>query len=218
MPNSLAQQRENDISFVEPREDKGIQPGAGAQAIVGKQGLYTLRSWRDASGKPREFSCVVKKIASEFIELNAPITGSVGEWAVAHFDSFGQFEGPITHTYTNYFAMWIVATAEKRKKIASKIAWAKDKKNLNRRRHERFVPRNPDSILRFADGRSMPCKIIDYSISGVAVSTDANVEVGAVIKVGNIIGQIIRRFPEGFTVKFLIVQNSQTFENVFAKP
>jgi PilZ domain len=217
MPNKLAPPQEGEITFIERRDDRAVQPRAGVDAIVGKQGQYTLRSWRDASGKPREFQCVVKKIASEFIELTAPITGSVGEWVVAYFDSFGQFEGPITHTYQNYFVMWIVATAEKRKKIASKIAWAKDKKSHNRRRHERFVPRNPDAILHFSDGRSMPCKIIDYSISGVAVSADSSVEVGAVIKVGNIIGQVIRRFSEGFTVKFLIVQNSQTIANLFAK-
>ena len=105
------------------------------------------------------------------MQLNAPITGSVGEWAVAYFDSFGQFRSSIAHTYTNYFAMWIVATAEKRKKIATRLPGPKTGRSLNRRRHEKFVPRNPDSIcaLPMAVRCHVKSSIFD---TGVAVSAD----------------------------------------------
>jgi len=187
-------------------------------ALVGTQGQYSLKSWRDASGKPREFPCTVLKFSAEFIKLSGPVTGSVGEWVVVHFDNIGQFEGPITETSQRQFAMWIVADLEHRKKIETKVAWAKDTKRVNKRRHERIVPRNPHSIVRFSDGRSAPCQIIDYSLSGAAAFTEMVPELGAVVKVGDILGQVVRRSPDGFAVKFILVQNQQNIEELLLKP
>lgn len=192
--------------------------GAPKHALVGTKGQYSLKSWRDASGKPREFPCTVLKFSAEFIKLSGPVTGSVGEWVVAHFDNIGQFEGPITETNDRQFAMWIVADIEHRKKIKTKVAWAKDKKRVNKRRHERIIPRNPHSIVRFSDGRSAPCRIIDYSLSGAAASTEMSPELGAVVKVGNILGQVVRRSSDGFAVKFILVQNQQHIEELLLKP
>lgn len=216
-PNNLVQPT-NEVSKAESREGAGVDAPALKRPIAGTEGEYTLRTWRDASGKSRQFPCKVLKLSAEFIKLAGPVTGTVGEWVSAYFDKFGQFEGPITDISDRHFVMWIVATAEHRRKIASKIAWANDRKSQNRRRHERFVPRESDSFVRLADGRSAPCQIIDYSVSGVAVSAEIIPRVGAVIKVGNILGQVVRQFAEGFTVKFLIIQDLRTIENLFTKP
>ena len=214
-PNNLVLQSKSEVGAVGRRKGDLVEPVAVKQALVGKQGQYTLRSWRDASGRPRQFPCTVLKFSAEFIKLAGPVTGSIGEWVIAYFENFGQFEGPVTETSERQFAMWIVANAEHRKKIENKIAWAKDKKSINKRRHERLAPRNPQSILRFSDGSSAPCQIIDYSLSGAAASAEISPKLGAIVKVGNIPGQVIRQSSEGFAVKFLLVQNRQTIEDLF---
>lgn len=114
--------------------------------------------------------------------------------------------------------MRIVTTVEDRKKIANKITWVENKKSPDKRRYERFVPRDPNSTLSFNDGRCMPCRIIDYSVSGVSVSADANPELGVVLKVGKIIGRVVRQFPEGFAVMFLNIQDSRKIEALFTTP
>jgi len=215
-PNNLVFPPDDEAAPAPHRQ--GVAASAALKhALVGTQGQYSLRSWRDASGKPREFPCTVLKFSAEIIKLSGPVTGSVGEWVVVHFANIGQFEGPITEVNERQFSMWIVTDVEHRKKIETKVAWAKDKKRVNKRRHERIVPRNPHSVLRFSDGRSAPCRIIDYSLSGVAASSEMIPTLGAVVKVGNILGQVIRQSSDGFAAKFILVQNRQTIEGLFLK-
>jgi len=215
--NTLVPQSEAEVSIAGRREDAIVESPAAKPAIVGTQGQYTLKSWRDASGKPRQFPCTVLNFSSEVIKLAGPVTGSMGEWVVASFEDFGQFEGPVAAIFKNSFAMWIVATVENRKKLASKVAWVKDKKIPNRRRHERLIPSDPNSTLCLVDGHSAPCQIIDYSLSGVALSSDINLEIGAVVKVGSVLGQVRRLFSKGCTIEFLSIQNTQSIENLFTR-
>lgn len=210
MPNDFTlQQKNDDIIFVERHEDE--------RNIAGMQGQYELKNWRDASGGRREFSCRVKKMSSGVIEIAGPVTGSIGEWVVVSFDRFGRFEGPIIRIVERGFAMRIVTTVDDRKKIESKIAWI-EKKSTDKRQHERFVPRDPHSTLYLSDGNFMPCQIIDYSMSGAAVSADVSPELGTMLIVGKIIGQVIRQFPEGFAVEFYTLRNSRNIDELFTKP
>jgi hypothetical protein len=203
-------QEESDTIFVECRDVE--------RAIVGMQGLYQLQSWRDANGSHREFSCRVLKMSSGFMKITGPVTGSVGEWVAVHLDRFGLFEGPIIRHGERVLVMRIVATNDERNKIARKIEWVEDKKNRDRRQHDRFVPRDPHSTLYLPDGRVMPCQIIDYSIYGAAVSADIIPELGAVLIVGKIVGRVERQIPEGFVIEFLMVQDFRTIADLFTKP
>lgn len=210
MPNDPALQEENEIIFVERREDE--------RAIVGMEGKYALGSWRDSKGNYREFSCRVLNMSSGTIDLVGPVTGSVGDWAIVHFGRLGKFEGPVIRTDERRFTMRIVTTNDDRKKIEGKIAWVKDKKSADKRQHDRFVPRDSLSSMSFSDGRVIPCQIIDYSISGTSVSADINPKFGAILKVGSIIGRVVRQFPEGFAVVFLDLQNFRTIGELFKRP
>jgi hypothetical protein len=209
MPNDSTLKQETDVVFVERREDE--------RNIVGMQGQYELKNWRDASGARREFSCRVTKMSSGVIEITGPMTGSIGEWAVVYFDRFGRFEGPIIRIVERGFAMRIVTTAEDRKKIGSKIAWI-EKKSPNKRQHERIVPGNPHSTLYLSDGNFMSCQINDYSMSGAAVSADVSPGIGTMLIVGKIFGQVTRQFPGGFAFEFRTVRGPRNIGELFTKP
>ena len=220
MPNNSAPQKEDDLVFVERPEDvvarheDEVERRADECKIVGLRGQYELKNWRDATGARREFSCRVEKMSSGLIEITGPMTGSIGEWVVAHFSRFGKFEGPIIRVVRRGFTMRIVTTNDDRKKIGGKIAWV-EKKSPNKRRHERFVPRNPHSTLCLSDGNFMPCQIIDYSMSGAAVSAHVSPEIGAILIVGKILGQVIRQFPEGFVFEFHTLRNPRNIDELF---
>jgi len=202
-------QEESETIFVECRDIE--------RAIVGMQGLYQLQSWRDANGGHREFSCRVLKMSSGFMKITGPVTGSVGEWVAVHLNRFGLFEGQIIRHGERVLVMRIVATNDERNKIARKIEWVEDKNNRDRRQQDRFVPRNPHSTLCLPGGRVIPCQIIDYSISGAAVSADIIPELGAVLLVGKIVGRVARQIPEGFAIEFLMIQDSRTVAELFTK-
>ena len=203
-------QEENDVIFVDRRKVE--------RAIIGMQGLYKLARWVDASGAHREFSCRVLKMSSGIIEITGPVTGSVGEWVAVHLERFGQFEGPVIRTGERRLVVRIVATNDDRHKIARKIAWLENKKNHDNRQYTRFAPRRPHSTLYLSDGRAMPCRIIDYSISGAAVSADIIPEFGTILIVGKLVGRVVRQFHEGFAVEFLIIQELRTVDELFTKP
>ena len=203
-------QEESDTIFVECREVE--------RAIVGMRGLYQLQSWRDANGGRREFSCRVLKMSSGLMKITGPVTGSVGDWVAVHLDRFGLFEGPIIRQGERVLVMRIVATNDERNKIDRKIEWVQNKKNRDRRQHDRFIPRNPRSTLCLPGGGVIPCQIIDYSISSAAVSADITPELGAVLIVGKIVGRVARQIPEGFAIEFLMIQDFRTVAELFTKP
>jgi hypothetical protein len=207
MLNNNTPQEQSDVTFVEGREVE--------RAIVGMPGLYKLASWL---GGHREFACRVLKMSSGVIEITGPVTGSVGEWVTLRLDRFGQFEGPVIRVGERRLVMRIVTTNEDRHKIARKIEWVEDKKNRDKRQHERLVPRDPSSTLRLSDSRVVPCQIIDYSISGAAISADIIPELGTILIVGNIVGRVVRQFSDGFAIEFLMIQDLRAADELFMKP
>jgi hypothetical protein len=219
------QKLKDDVVFVEshsgkkaaenPSEERSTdERRAVARAITGMRGRYTLNSWRDADGNLRVFSCSVQKMSSRAIELTAPVTGAIGEWVCVHFDKFGKFEGPIIRQGQRSLVMRIVATVEETNKVAGKIAWIENKGTADSRRHERFVPFDSNSTVMLADGSVLPCQIIDYSISGAAVSIDLEPDLGAVLKIGKVIGRVVRRFAGGFAVEFAVIQQDRSVEGL----
>jgi hypothetical protein len=66
-------------------------------------------------------------------------------------------------------------------------------------------------VLR-ADGSIQNCFVIDMSVAGVAVSADFVPEPGEVLAVGSVIGRVVRVFREGFAIRFVSLQDSDTLE------
>ena len=71
------------------------------------------------------------------------------------------------------------------------------------RRHERIQPRLTRTTVRSPDGAATPGKIIDISLSGASVNTDAVVAMGMRVTVGETPGRVVRVFNGGFAMEFL---------------
>lgn len=201
-----------DIVFVDPAAEE--PRSLNGRTVVGITGHYTLKSWRDADGNPRVFSCSVLKMTPRSIMLAAPVKGAIGEWVNVHFGTLGKFEGPILKIGARSFVMRIVATAEEANNLAGRIAWIEDGKAAQGRRHTRFIPLEANSSVKLSNGMTVPCQIIDYSISGTAVSTEIEPDVGVVVKVGKVIGRVVRKFAGGFAIEFASVQDDRAIERL----
>jgi hypothetical protein len=98
-----------------------------------------------------------------------------------------------------------------RQGFADKLTWLENKQKEpsipDLRKDARIIPANPHSTLTMADGATHGCFVIDMSVSGVAVSSPLQPEIGTPLAVGACIGRVVRLLPDGFAIKFVGAQN-----------
>jgi hypothetical protein len=163
----------------------------------------------------REYPCQVVNMSPGGMALMAPVVGNPGERVVAYIDHLGRLEGVIAREFQNGFAMTISATIRKRDKLAAQLTWLANRHILNLpedRRHGRFVPRNPQAMLVLPNGVNVGCRVIDMSLSGVAVATDQRPPLGVQVTVGKVQGRVVRHLEDGFAVEFLRLQHPDFVE------
>jgi hypothetical protein len=169
----------------------------------------------------REFPCQVINMSPGGLAMLAPGIGNVGERVIAYLDHIGRVEGKITRLLDNGFAMTVAATPRKRDKLAAQLTWLANRQILNLpedRRHDRIVPRSPMALLKFDDGRAMPCRIIDLSLSGAALAAETRPSVGEHVTLGRVQSRVVRHLEDGFAIEFIHAQLPDTVEdNVSAR-
>ncbi len=195
-----------------------IDRSGESRDLVGMVGEYTLGSWRGAEGNARVFPCCVVKFSTQSITLDAPIRGDVGAWVWIHFKTLGKFEGPIIRKLSRGMEVRIVATYDDRARLDAKIAWYEDRSKPEQRRYQRSFPAKPSSTMWQAELGSLPCQVIDYSVSGAALSARVSPAIGTMVKLGSLTGRVVRHFNGGFALEFLEVQNSADVEQLILHP
>lgn len=163
----------------------------------------------------QEYPCQVLNMSPGSAAIMTPNLGEIGERVIAYVDHIGRLEGKILRLFEHGFAMSIVATERKRDKLAAKLTWLANRHELNLaedRRHERFVPRQREAVVRLEDGRTYPARIIDLSLSGAAVEMDVRPAIGTMLWIGNMRGRVVRHFEDGVAVEFAVVQNRDSLE------
>jgi hypothetical protein len=163
----------------------------------------------------RDYPCQVIDMSPGGMALTAPVIGTPGERVIAYIDQLGRLEGVIARQFENGFAMTISATARKRDILAAQLTWLANRHILNLpedRRHGRFVPKNPSTMLIMPNGVNLGCRLIDLSLSGAAVATDQRPPIGALVTLGKVQGRVVRHLDNGFAVEFLRLQHPDFVE------
>src|SRR6187551_2460541 len=164
----------------------------------------------------REFPCQVINMSPGGLALLGPGIGQIGDRVIAYLDHIGRVEGKIVRLIDNGFAMTVAATPRKRDKLAAQLTWLANRDILNLpedRRHDRIVPRNPMTAVKLPSGIIINCRIIDLSLSGIAVGTDRRPDIGEQVMIGRVQGRVIRHLEEGFAVEFTHAQLAETLED-----
>ena len=147
----------------------------------------------------QEYPCQVVNMSPGGMALIGPVIGRQGERVVAYIDHLGRLEGLITRHFDNGFAMTIAATLRKRDMIAAQLTWLANRHLLaspEDRRHGRFVPKNPMTMLILPNGINLGCRLIDLSLSGAAVATDQRPAMGTLVTLGKVQGRVVRHLEE----------------------
>ena len=127
----------------------------------------------------------------------------------------GRLEGVATRHFENGFASTIGATMRKRDKLAAQLTWLANRHLLaspEDRRHGRYAPRNPMTMLIMPNGVNIGCRLIDVSLSGAAVATDQRPPMGALVTIGKVQGRVVRHLDDGFAVEFVRLQHPDFLE------
>ncbi len=166
----------------------------------------------------REFPCQTIDMSPGGVALFAPVKPDVGSRVVAYLDDIGRIEGTTVRHLGIGFAVALNVSPVKQEKLADQLTWLANRRALGLpedRRHERIAPRNPRSTLILPDGREHLIKLIDVSLSGAAIKTDARAPFGTHVTVGKTPGRVVRVFEGGIAVEFLRALSAETFdENV----
>jgi hypothetical protein len=75
------------------------------------------------------------------------------------------------------------------------------------RRHERQAPPRSVTTLVTPNGLTVPCKLLDVSLSGAAVLTNARPPLGALVTVGRTPARVVRHRDDGIAVEFTRLQH-----------
>jgi hypothetical protein len=184
-------------------------------------GRYSLANWYDPQGQRREFACRTSRVSPFRMLVSVPVVGKVGDRVTSYFGDFGKLDGVISDTVAGSFLLELAITKAKREMLASKLTWLerqqRDPNIRDVREQSRIIPPDPHSSLVLADGTTLSCFVMDYSVSGAAVSADLQPKIGTPLAVGACVGRVIRHFREGFAVKFVEAQKSETVERLIAR-
>src|SRR4051812_274310 len=184
-------------------------------------GAYTVSIPRKMQANRREFACRTTRISPFQMLIAAPVLGPKGERVISYFGELGKLDGWITDTVEGGFLIDIAATRKAREGLATKLSWLEKKQRdavIDLRKQQRLVPENPHTNLIFGDGTTVSCFVIDVSPSGVAVSADIEPEIGTRLAVGRMVGHVVRRFNEGFAVKFDRLLEMDLLEEMIRPP
>jgi hypothetical protein len=178
------------IKFVERRRYERVE--------LCLRGWYMLRN-------RHEYPCWTINLSPGGVALLALEKGTLGERVVTNFDELGWLEGTITRNFDNCFALDLQLTSSKRDKLGRTLAWlhARHMRGApDRREHERFRPYRRRVILTIEGGGKSQAELMDASVLGAALQTDAAPLLGSPVTIGRTSARVVRRFERGIAVKF----------------
>ena len=77
------------------------------------------------------------------------------------------------------------------------------------RRHEREATATTATRILRADGRELPCRVIDLSLGGVSVETAEWPALGEQVVVGKMRGRVVRHHEMGIAIEFTDIPPSR---------
>ena len=166
----------------------------------------------------QEYPCKLSDVSAGGAAIMAPVEVEERERIVAYFDQLGGLEGTVVRVFDGGFAIQLLATQHKREKLVAQLTWLINRSELtgeDERKHERLVPANRESMLKLDEGIVVPVRVLDVSISGASVGTEARPPIGQEIVLGKLRAVVVRHHSKGIGVRFRDIQNPAALRNHF---
>ncbi len=165
-----------------------------------------------------EYPCKLNDISVGGASIMSPVVLRDNERVIAYFDQVGGIEGTVARLFEGGFAMKIVATQNKREKLAAQLTWLLNRHEMqgaDDRKHERVTVPPKMMPLKLNETISVECRVLDFSLSGAAVETTARPHVGAEVVLGRLRALVVRHHETGVGLQFLDIQPPDVLRRVF---
>jgi len=153
----------------------------------------------------QEHPCRVKIGNIEKLHLTTEAEVAEGAHIIAYVDELGRLEGAVESVEQGGFTLKLKLSARMRERLEERLDWLRRKargEDVEKRRYQRFKPRESKSAVVLEDGRSYACEVIDISISGASVRCPVLPALGTMVTLGKTRGRVVRHHDEGFAIEF----------------
>jgi len=165
----------------------------------------------------REGRCHVVEMSSGDARVMSTLVPNVGEQIILYVDGFGRFEAEVARSEIGYFAVRFNCSEVKRDRVAEQLSFLTNRGSGDEppmRRHERRTAKGLTHFTR-PDGEVVRCEVLDLSLSGLSLKTDAKPRIGEIVVIGQMSGRVARHHETGIAVEFAgappqVPQNSLT--------
>lgn len=166
----------------------------------------------------QEYPCKLTNISVGGASVSSPVNLEMGERIIAYFDHLGGLEGKVVRLFEGGFAVDFIATRHKKEKLAGQITWLINKNELSgieERRHERVKVSDKFLNLKLDEGIAIVCRVLDVSLSGAAIETNARPPLGADVLLGKLRCRVIRHLENGIGLQFRDIQEPDALRRYF---
>ncbi len=153
----------------------------------------------------QEHPCRVKALSVERMQFFTEAEMEQGENIVAYVDELGRLEGTAEQIEEDGFVLRLRLSSMMRERLEERLDWLRRKargEGVEKRRYQRYKPRESKSHVLLEDGRSYRCEVIDISISGASVRCAVLPALGTRLTLGKTRGRVVRHHEEGFAIEF----------------
>ena len=161
---------------------------------------------RFLSDGAEDHGLLTRNISCGGADIVARVRPDINAQVICYLDDLGRLEAEVVRETPEGFAVKFNITQRKRDKIADRLTWLANYKQLgleDEREAPRYAGGGPAMITR-QDGRVIQCRTIDISLSGAAFEADGPApQLGEIVSVGNLRGEVVRALRTGFAIRYI---------------
>lgn len=159
----------------------------------------------------REAHCKIADMSPGGARIVSELIPAQGAQIVLYIDGFGRFEGVVARPGEDFFGVQFNCSQHKRDRVAEQLTLYLNGGNLDDsvlRRHDRTPTKGLARFTR-ANGEVVNCEVLDLSLSGVSLATDARPPVGEFVLIGQMAGRVARHHETGIGIEFVAQDKAQ---------
>ena len=190
--------------------------GVGPQNRKHKRVLMVLLG-RFMRADKQEFPCRTKDISVSGASICSSVSPEMGEFVVAYFDAIGGVRGKVVRVFDDGFAMKFQSTSHKQEKLAAELTWLINRDTfgtIDERRHDRRPAVDKFSVLSLSDNFQTKCEILDVSLAGAMLATEARPAIGSEVVLGKQTAVVRRHHETGIGIQFIKVDKCPRSDEV----
>ncbi|HXM00419.1 MAG TPA: PilZ domain-containing protein [Rhizomicrobium sp.] len=153
----------------------------------------------------REAQCQITDLSPGGAQATCAFVPAAEAQIVLYIDGFGRFEGVVARPGEGKFGVKFICSALKRERVAEQLTLYMNGGIVDEaalRRHEREPTKGLARFTR-ANGDIVACEVLDLSLSGVSLKTEARPPMGETVLIGQMAGRIVRHHENGVAIEFV---------------